>query len=72
MTSLYIELLNQSGSDVRPHRPPRISEIRKSTIKMKNKILAIDAAPAAIPKKPKAPAIRAIIRKMSVQRSMVL
>jgi len=37
---------------------------------MKNKTLAIDAAPAAMPKKPNAPAIIAIIKKITVQRNI--
>jgi hypothetical protein len=47
-----------------------MKEIRKSTTKMKNKTLAIEAAPAAIPKNPKAPAMMAIIRKITVQRNI--
>ena len=39
---------------------------------MKNKIFAIEAAPAAIPKNPKNPAIMAITRKMTVQRNIVI
>ena len=68
----YIESWNQSGSEPLPHRRPAISDIKKSTIKMKNKILAIDAAPAAIPKKPNAPAMRAMMRKITVQRNIAL
>lgn len=45
---------------------------RKSTIKIKNKILAIDVAPAAIPPKPKTAAIMAITRKVMVQRSIIV
>lgn len=43
----------------------------KSTIKTKNKILAIPAAPAAIPLKPKTPATNARIIKIIVQRSIM-
>jgi hypothetical protein len=39
---------------------------------MKNRIFAIEAAPAAIPKKPKTPAIIAIIRNMTVQRNIII
>jgi hypothetical protein len=42
---------------------PKTSEIRKRKIKIKNRILATAAAPAAIPKKPKTPATNAMIRK---------
>jgi len=47
-------------------------ERRNSTIKMKNKIFAIPAAPAAIPPNPKIAAIIATIRKITVQRSIGL
>ena len=50
---------------------PPIREIRKRTIKTKNRILAIPAAPAAIPPNPKTAAIIAMIRKVTVQRSMI-
>ena len=52
---------------LRPNNRLRI----KSTRKMKNKILAIPAAPAAIPPKPKIAAIMATIKKMTVQRNIV-
>ena len=39
---------------------------------MKNKILAIEAAPAAIPPKPNTAAIMATIKKMTVQRNIVV
>jgi hypothetical protein len=39
-------------------------------MKMKNKTFAIEAAPAAIPKNPKIPAIIAITKKIIVQRSI--
>lgn len=38
---------------------------------MKNKILAIEAAPEAIPPKPKIAAMIATIRKITVQRNIV-
>ncbi len=47
-----------------------MSEIRNNTIKTKNKILAIELAPAAIPPKPNIAAIMAMIKKMTVQRSI--
>jgi hypothetical protein len=49
---------------------PKIREPRKRTMKMKNKTFAIEAAPAAIPKNPKMPAIIAITKKITVQRSI--
>jgi hypothetical protein len=39
-------------------------------MKIKNRILAIEAAPAAMPKKPRAPAMIAIMRKINVQRNI--
>ena len=42
----------------------------KSTRKIKNKILAIPAAPAAIPPKPKMAAMIATIKKITVQRNI--
>jgi hypothetical protein len=51
---------------------PPMKDSRNRTIKMKNKILAMEAAPAAMPKKPKTPAIIAITRKIIVQRSIYL
>ena len=41
-----------------------------STKKIKNKIFAIPAAPAAIPPKPKMAAIIATIKKITVQRNI--
>ena len=38
---------------------------------MKNKILAMDAAPAAIPPNPKIAAMMATTRKITVQRSII-
>ncbi len=43
----------------------------KSTKKTKNKILAIPAAPAAIPPKPNIAAMMATIKKITVQRNIV-
>ncbi len=51
--------------------PPAINDIKNNTTKMKNKILAIDAAPAAIPKNPNIPAMMAIIKKITVQRNIM-
>jgi len=39
--------------------------MRNNTIKIKNKILAIEAAPTAIPVKPKTAATNATIKKIS-------
>ena len=45
-----------------------MNRIRKIT----NRILAIEAAPAAIPPKPKTAAIIAITKKVTVQRNIVV
>ena len=47
-------------------------EITKSTINTKNITLAIEAAPAAIPPKPKTAAINAIMRNMIVHRNIIV
>lgn len=49
---------------------PVISEIMNNTMKMKNNILAIPAAPAAIPPNPNIPATMAKIIKVMVQRNI--
>jgi hypothetical protein len=49
---------------------PNIKTKINSTKKMKNKILAIEAAPAAIPVKPKIAAIIAIIKNMAAHLSI--
>jgi len=49
---------------------PNTSDSTKSTKKIKNKTLAIDAAPSAIPPNPKIAATIAIIRKVTVQRNI--
>ena len=49
-----------------------MSETRNRTMKMKNKILAIPAAPAAIPPKPKMAAMMATTRKITVQRNIIV
>ena len=51
---------------------PPINDSRNSTIKIKNSILAIPAALAAIPPKPNTAAIIAITRKVTVQRNIVV
>ena len=48
-----------------------MSETRNRTRKMKNKILAMDAAPAATPPNPKIAATIATIRKIMVQRNII-
>lgn len=50
---------------------PMMSDNRNNTIKIKNRILAMLAAPAAIPPNPKIAAIRATIKKMTVQRNII-
>ena len=49
---------------------PNIKDNKKSTIKMKNKILAIEAAPEAIPPKPNIAAMMATTKNMTVQRNI--
>jgi hypothetical protein len=49
-----------------------MSDIRNNTINIKNKTLAIDAAPAAMPPNPKMAAIIATTRKITVQRNIIL
>jgi hypothetical protein len=51
---------------------PATNAIIKSTRKTKNKILAIDAAPAAIPVNPNNAAISAIIKNVNDQRNIAL
>ncbi len=51
---------------------PVIKEITKRTKNIKNKILAILAAPAAIPPKPNIPATMARIIKVTVQRNIII
>jgi len=47
-----------------------MSDKRNNTIKMKKRILAIEAAPAAIPPNPNIAATIAMIRKVTVQRNI--
>jgi hypothetical protein len=53
-------------------RLPAINVTRNNTINTKNKILAIDDAPAAIPPNPKTAATSAMIKNMIVQRNIIL
>ena len=52
--------------------PPNIRNIINNTIKMKNRIFAIPAAAPAIPPKPKAAAIIAIIKNTNAQPNIIL
>jgi len=47
-------------------------EITKATRNTKNRIFAIEAAPVAIPVKPKTAAIIAMIKNVTVQLSMLI
>jgi hypothetical protein len=49
-----------------------MSEIINNTKKIKNKIFAILAAPAAMPPKPNIPAMIARIINMTVQRNIII
>ena len=51
---------------------PITSEITSNTRKIKNMIFAIPAALAAIPPKPNKAATSAIIKKMTVQRNIIV
>lgn len=51
--------------------PPNIREITNNTRKIKNNILAIDAAPAAIPLKPNMAAIIATTKKVTTHRNII-
>ena len=51
---------------------PLIKESRNSTKKIKNKILAIPAAPAAMPPNPNIAAIIAITRNVIVQPNIIV
>jgi hypothetical protein len=53
-------------------RFPRISDIINSTINTKKSIFAIPAALAAIPANPKTPAIKAITKKVTDHRNIVV
>jgi hypothetical protein len=49
-----------------------MSDKRNNTINMKNNILAIDAAPAAMPPNPNMAAMIATTRNITVQRNIIL
>lgn len=66
---MYLQLLKKHVCQTDDLRP-MISDIRNNTIKMKNKTLAIEAAPAAIPPNPNTAAMIATIRNITVQRSI--
>jgi hypothetical protein len=51
---------------------PNIRDNKNNTIKMKNKIFAIEAAPDAIPPKPNIAAMMATTKNMTVQRNISL
>jgi len=50
---------------------PKKRETINNTRKMKNKILAMEAAPAAIPPNPRIAAMIATTRKITVQRNII-
>jgi hypothetical protein len=54
-----------------PLNPPITIEIKRKAIKIKKMILAIPAAPAAIPPKPNIAATRAITRKIIIRRNII-
>jgi hypothetical protein len=49
---------------------PKIKDNKNSTMKMKNKIFAMEAAPEAIPPKPNIAAIMATTKNITVQRNI--
>jgi hypothetical protein len=51
---------------------PKIKDKRNNTMKMANKIFAIEAAPEAIPPKPKIAAMIAITKNVTVQRNITV
>ena len=51
---------------------PKIRDSTNKIMKTTNRILAIPAAPAAMPPKPKTAAIMAITRKVTVQRNIMV
>jgi hypothetical protein len=51
---------------------PKRSAITNSDMKMKNRILAMDAAPAAIPPNPNKAAMIAMMKKMTAYRNIVV
>ena len=69
--SLYCEIARKLyTSSATPLPLPAIKLSTNNTRKIKNKILAIPAAPAAIPPNPKMAAIIAITKKIIVQRNI--
>jgi len=62
----------ETGGSSQPYfrTTPNKSEITNNTMNMKNSTLAIAAAPAAIPPKPKTAAMRATIKNNIVQRNI--
>ena len=62
----------QKGIVYSIERLPKMSDRRNNTIKIKNNILAIPAALAAIPPKPNIAATTATIKNITVQRNIVL
>jgi hypothetical protein len=55
----------------RPRMNPKTAEIRNKTIAMKKMIFAISTETIATPPKPSTPAIRATMRKVRAQPSVV-
>ncbi len=51
---------------------PKINDRRNRTMKIANRIFAIEAAPEAIPPKPKIAAMIAMTKKVIVQRNIVV
>ena len=71
--SLYCVIaLKLYTSSATPLPLPAIKLSTNNTRKIKNRILAMPAAPAAIPPNPKIAAIIAITRKIIVQRNISL
>lgn len=68
----YVNVMNKQCKTYRflSNDDPAISAIRNNTIKTKNKILAMEAAPAAIPVKPNTAATIATIKNISAQRNI--
>jgi hypothetical protein len=52
--------------------PPKMRTTTKSTRKIKKRILAMEAAPAAIPVNPKTPAMIAMMKKMTAHFNIVV
>jgi len=71
LTSVYVFATAKKPLHQTDDLRPIIRDTRNSTKKIKNKIFAIEAAPAAIPPNPNTAAMIAMIRNMTVQRNMV-